>query len=156
MLPTQRTPQIADTQVQNLPIPPVSMEISSLKVAGKIADESQSIVASNESFDLSLDLKFSGGSLAHLLVCVGLDIEVTYAIEGFGPASEVNLPAMPIQTQKDKFDYTITYSGTPAMAGLIPGFYKVAALVTVKCPKNCCSEPLAFGYISPVVFQVYA
>ncbi|MFP4007696.1 MAG: hypothetical protein ACLFV6_06765 [Spirulinaceae cyanobacterium] len=152
----QPTPQITDNQIQKLPVPPVNMEISNLKVAGKVADQSQYIVAANESFDLSIDLKFSGGSLADLLVCVGLDIEVTYALEGFGPASEVNLTAPAIKTQKGQWEYTIPYSGTAAMAGLTPGFYKVAALVTVKCPKDCCGEPLAFGYISPVVFQVYA
>ncbi|MFP4299710.1 MAG: hypothetical protein ACLFT0_17975 [Spirulinaceae cyanobacterium] len=155
MLPTQPN-LIADNQVQSLPLPPVNMAISNLAVAGKTLDQSQFIIAEHEAFELSLDLEITGGSLANLLLCVGLDIEVTYAIEGFGPASEVNLQAMPIKTQKGQSKYTISYSGTPATAGLTTGFYKVAALVTVKCPQNCCGEPLAFGYISPVVFQVHA
>jgi hypothetical protein len=88
---------------------------------------------------------------------IGIDLEVTFAIEGFGTAAEVNLQAAPITTECGKKSYTAKYAGmSPEMAGLTPGFYKVAALLTVKSPSCSGLGPVAFGYISDVVFQVYA
>ncbi|MBE9116318.1 hypothetical protein IQ249_10455 [Lusitaniella coriacea LEGE 07157] len=156
MLSTQRKPQISNTQVQNLPLPPVHLELSNLSVMGKVVDDSLCIIRSSEQFELSLEIKFRGGSLTDFLLCAGLEIDVTYTIEGFGPASKTNIDAMSVKTIKGKYEYVALYSGTPAGAGLVPGFYKVAALVTVKCPDACCNEPVAFGYITPIVFQVYA
>jgi hypothetical protein len=156
-LAPQRLPQITDTETTvQVPLPPVIVKLSDLKVTGKGA-ESPYIIKSDEAFDLTVDIDWSGGTLVDLILYIGVDVEVTFAIEGFGTAAEVNLPAAPITTECRKRQYTAKYAGmSPEAAGLTPGFYKMAALLTVKSPECSGLGPVAFGYISDVVFQVYA
>ncbi len=156
-LAPQRKPQITDTETTVLvPLPPVMVALSNLKVAGK-GGASPYIIKSDEAFDLTVDIDWSGGTLADLILYIGVDIDVTFAIEGFGTAAEVNLEAAPITSECSKKHYTAKYAGmSPEAAGLTPGFYKVAALLTVKSPSCSGLGPVAFGYISDVVFQVYA
>ncbi|MEM9216789.1 MAG: hypothetical protein AAGD25_20870 [Cyanobacteria bacterium P01_F01_bin.150] len=149
--------QESATEVNKIPLPPVNLDIWELNVAGA-GGGSPYIIKQDEAMTLSLKTRFSGGSLVDLLMCVGVEISVEFAIEGFGTATEVNLTAPAIKTQYGQYDYMPMLSiPSPATAGLTPGVYKAAAIVTVK-PCTPCADlgPVAFGYITDVVFQVYA
>ncbi len=148
----------AATEVHAIPLPPVEVELWHLDVRGA-GGGSPYIIRDNEEFSLSVDLRFSGGALVDLLMCVGLAIDVEFAIEGFGKAPEVNLSAPTVITEKGKYEYqpTLTIPGGPAAEGLKPGVYKAVAMMTVKAAGQCADVgPVVFGYISDVVFQVYS
>lgn len=155
-LPPQE-PQESASEVHKLPLPPVVVKIWNLNIEGK-GGGSPYIIKDDEAFSLSLDVKFEGGPLVDLLLCTGLDIAIEFAIEGFGTATEVNLAAPVVTTSKGQDTYRPTLNlASPASVGLTPGVYKTAAVMTVK-PTGCCADigPVAFGYITDVVFQVYA
>ena len=149
--------QESATEVHKIPLPPVNLDIWELNVAGA-GGGSPYIIKQDEAMSLSLKTRFSGGTLVDLLMCVGVEISVEFAIEGFGTATEINLTAPSVKTQHGQYEYMPTLNlASPAAAGLVPGVYKAAAIVTVK-PCTPCSDlgPVAFGYITDVVFQVYA
>ncbi|MGP1383906.1 MAG: hypothetical protein ACTS2F_10130 [Thainema sp.] len=156
LLPQER--QEAATEVHKIPLPPVEVCIWDLDIAGT-GEGSQYIIKDDEAFSMSLKIKFQGGRLVDLLMCYGIQADVEFALEGFGTAAEVNLSAPPVMTSKGVFEYTATLDipAGPASVNLTPGVYKMAAALTVK-PKEPCSDigPVAFGYISDVVFQVYS
>ena len=149
----QERPESA-TEVHKIPLPPVNVDIWNLNVAGD-GGGSPYIIKTDEYVTFSMDVKFSGGSLVDLLMCVGVELKVDFAIEGFGTATEVNLLAPSIITTKGRYVYSPTLK-LPNAADLKPGVYKAAATLTVK-PNTPCDQlgPVAFGYISDVVFQVY-
>lgn len=153
-LSPQERPESA-SEVSKIPMPPVNVDIWKLDVQGA-GGGSPYVIKTDENVTFSVAVKFYGGSLVDLLMCVGLELKVDFAIEGFGTATETNLAAPPVKTAKGEFVYTPTLS-LPNAAGLKPGVYKAAATLTVK-PCTPCDEigPVAFGYISDVVFQVYA
>lgn len=149
--------QEAATETHKIPLPPVNLDIWELNVEGA-GGGSPYIIKQDEEMTLSLKTRFSGGTLVDLLMCVGVEVSVEFAIEGFGTATEVNLTAPSVKTKHGRYDYMPTLTlASPAAAGLTPGVYKAAAIVTVK-PCTPCEElgPVAFGYITDVVFQVYA
>ena len=143
------------SEVHKVPLPPVNVDIWNLNVEGA-GGGSPYIIKTDEDVTFSMAVKFYGGSLVDLLMCVGVELKVDFAIEGFGTATEVNLAAPPVKTSKGEYVYTPTLT-LPNAAGLVPGVYKAAATLTVK-PCTPCDDlgPVAFGYISDVVFQVYA
>lgn len=149
-------PQESSTEVHKIPLPPVNVKLWNLKIEGA-GTGSPYIIKDDEDFSLSIDLHFFGGKLVDLLMCVGLEISIEFAIEGFGTATEINLTAPSVKTEKGKFYYTPTLNTNAASVGLTPGVYKAAAVMTVK-PCAPCADlgPVAFGYITDVVFQVYA
>ena len=144
-------------EVNKIPLPPVNLDICDLDVAGA-GGGSPYIIKDDEAMTLSLKATFSGGTLVDFLMCVGVEVSVEFAIEGFGTATEINLTAPPVKTERGVFEYTPQLVlASPAAAGLTPGVYKVAGIVTVK-PCDPCADigPMAFGYITDVIFQVYA
>lgn len=155
-LPPQE-PQESSTEIHKIPLPPVNVDICNLTIEGA-GGGSPYIIKDDEEMKLSLDVRFYGGKLVDLLMCVGLEISIDFAIEGFGTATEVNLMAPSVKTKKGTFEYTpMLVLPSAASAGLVPGVYKAAAVMTVK-PCAPCADlgPVAFGYITDVVFQVYA
>lgn len=146
------------TEVQKLPTIPVEVELWGLDVSGNPASGSPYIIKDDEAMSLSMKVKFGGGTLTDLLMCVGIKIDVTFAIEGFGTAAEINLGAPTVTTENGVYEYTpkLMLPGGPKSVGLVPGVYKAAAAMTVK-PASPCADvgPFAFGYLSDVVFQVY-
>lgn len=149
--------QESATEVHKIPLPPVNLDIWELNVEGA-GGGSPYIIKQDEAMTLSLKTRFSGGTLVDLLMCVGVEISVDFAIEGFGAATEVNLTAPPVKTEHGRYEYMPMLNlASPTAAGLVPGVYKAAAIVTVK-PCTPCEAlgPVAFGYITDVVFQVYA
>lgn len=139
-----------------VPLGPVDIALSNLAVAGKGQAPAQ-VIKSNEAFDLSLDVEFqpNPSPFVDFLMSVGLTLEVTFVIEGYGTATEKQLVATSITTTGAPltYKYTPTFnSASPATEGIAPGYYKLAALLTIKGG----GIPLAVGSIGEVVFQVYA
>lgn len=157
----QPTPQptASETYSNNI-LGPVTFELSYLNVAGSNtapADPSQSqyIVASNEPFTVSVQINFNSSPLTKLLMCLGTTVSVDFGLEGFGSAPEVDLKAS-IVTEKDKFVYVVSWTGTPDDAGLTPGLYEIGATVTVGPGNHPCAQfVFGFGYIEEILLQVY-
>lgn len=118
--------------------------------------QSQYIIASNETFKISVDLHFNDSPLARLLLCLGTKINVTFSFEGVGAKATEEDASVSITTEKDKFDYTLTYQGTPDTTKLTPGFYAIAAVAQIGPSDHACGQfVFGFGYIAAVVLQVY-
>jgi hypothetical protein len=149
----------SETYSKNI-LGPVMFELSNLNVAGSstaAADPSQSqyIVAADEEFTVSVDIKFNNSPLSKLLMCLGTSINVDFGFEGFGTAPEVDLKAS-ITTIKDELEYTITWTGTPEKAGLKPGLYEIGAVVSVGPGNHPCAQYVyGYGYIEEILLQVY-
>lgn len=140
---------------------PSYFTLSDLNVAGSSdapADpaNSQYIVASNEPFTVSLKIKFNDSPLTRLLLCLGVDITADFGFEGFGAnASEADVKATYV-SQKDVFEYTISWTGTAEEAKLKPGLYQIGATVTVGPGSNPCAQYIfGYGYIEEILLQVY-
>jgi hypothetical protein len=145
---------------------PVFFEMGHLRVAGTAGEplppeqvapeQSPYIIAADEQFSVSLDLRFNKSPLTELLMCLGTEVKISFAFEGVGGrATEVDLDAS-LVTEKDKYEYTITYTGTPNTDGLAPGFYAIAAVATVGPAKHKCSQHIfGYGYIAKALLQVY-
>lgn len=155
--------QMSDTETYSKNIlGPVWFKLSNLRIAGSSVEpaspeQSPYIIASNEKFDMSVDVEFNNSPLTELLLCLGTEVMVEFAIEGFGTDSEVNLLVETLTTKKGVYKYTLTYSGTPASANLTDGFYHAAAVAKIGPAKHPCSQKvLGYGYIGEIRFQVYA
>lgn len=140
---------------------PSYFTLRDLKVAGSSvvpAAPSQSpyIVASNEKITVSLKIKFNDSPLTRLLLCLGVQVSANFGFEGFGAnANEQDVTAA-ITTQKDVFEYTIKWEGTPDQAKLTAGLYEIGATVTVGPGSNPCAQYIfGYGYIERVLLQVY-
>ncbi len=140
---------------------PSYFTLSALNIAGSSvvkADPSQSqyIVASNETFTVSLKIKFNDSPLTRLLLCLGVKVTADFGFVGFGAnATERDLQAT-IVTQKDVFEYTIQWTGTPEQAKLTAGLYEIGATVTVGPANNPCAQYIfGYGYIEEMLMQVY-
>lgn len=140
---------------------PVYFSLSNLKVAGTndmpaALAQSPYIVASDEQITVSVDLEFNTSPLSKLLMCLGTTVTVDFGFEGYGAAAdEVDVKAS-IITEKDKFNYTIEWKGTPDLAKLTPGLYQIGATVTVGPSNHPCAQYIyGYGYIERVLLQVY-
>ena len=142
------------------PFPPINVALSNLNIvgsgSGSTAPDQSNIIKASESFDLSVqvDFKPAGNVFLDLLLSVPLTIETSFQIEGFGTSTEANLSGVPVPTTgfpAAVYMYTPKFTGTAAGAGLVPGVYNAAVVVTIKWGVT----PIAFGFVSDVVFQVY-
>jgi len=119
--------------------------------------QSPYIIASNEAFEVDVDIEFNDSPLTRLLLCLGTRMTVCFSFEGVGAkAVEIDLEASEL-TAKDVFKYTLTWKGTPEMAGLTAGFYGIAAVATVGPVEHPCAPKCAmgYGYIAGLLMQVY-
>ncbi len=146
---------------------PVYFELCNLRLAGKAETpeppkhvaptQSPYIIASNEEFEVSVDIKFNDSPLTRLLLCLGTRMTICFAFEGVGAkAVELDLEVSDL-TVKDQFEYTLTWHGTPEQAGLTAGFYVVAGVATIGPIEHPCAPKCAygFGYIAKQLVQVY-
>lgn len=139
---------------------PVVFELSQLNVAGASnapADPSQSqyIVASNERFTVSLQVKFNQSPLTKLLMCLGTTVTADFGFEGFGKAGESNVQAN-IVTRANVYDYVIQWTGNAQTANLTPGLYEIGATVTVGPGNHPCAQYVfGYGYIEEILLQIY-
>ena len=87
---------------------------------------------------------------------MGVDISVDFGFEGFGKnADEVDVTAT-VVSEKDVFEYVISWKGTPDQAKLTAGLYEIGATVTVGPGHNPCAQYIfGYGYIEEVLLQVY-
>lgn len=147
--------QAAATDRYRMSLPPVNLDIWKLMVTGA-SGASPYIVKRDEDMTLSLKTRFSGGTLVDMLMCVGVEISVDFSIEGFSRGTEVSLTAPVVKTEYGQYEYMPSLNlSSPIAAGLTPGIYKAAGVVTVKPCASCADlGPVAFGYINDVVFQV--
>jgi len=152
----------SETRSQHI-LGPVSFELSALSIAGTANEipapypgQTPSIIAADELFLASLDIRFNKSPLSALLMCLGTQITVNFHFEGQGRrASELDVEAT-IVTEKDEFFYEIELEGMPSDLGMEPGLYKVSATIEVGPTQHECSQfVLGYGYISEVLLQVY-
>lgn len=147
---------------------PVFFTLSNLSVRGYAGEpeppvhvspeQSQYIIASNEQFEVSVDVEFNNSPLAQLMMCLGTKVSVCFSFEGIGAkAVELDLSDA-IVTEKGRTQYTLKWVGTPDAAKLTPGFYAIAAVATVGPIDHPCAPKCAFGfgYIAKVLLQVYS
>jgi hypothetical protein len=159
--------QVSDSETYSKNIlGPIYFELSNLRVAGTAGEptppgfvapsQSPYIIASNEPFSVSVDIKFNKSPLSELLLCLGTELKINFAFEGIGgTAAELDLPAMEVTT-KGEFNYIVTFSGVPNQVGLTPGFYAIAAVATIGPAKHPCSQYIfGYGYIAKALLQVY-
>ncbi|NEP09894.1 MAG: hypothetical protein F6K14_06650 [Symploca sp. SIO2C1] len=87
---------------------------------------------------------------------LGPTIKVNFAFEGIGAqATEKDLVATET-TEKDKFEYTVEWKGTPDVAGLTAGFYAIAAVAEIGPAKHACAQFIfGYGYVAKALLQVY-
>lgn len=160
----EQPPQVSDTETYSRNIlGPVVFELCNLRVEGQASgtqppypEQSQYIIASDETFKASVDIKFNNSPLTKLLMCLETELHVDFAFEGIGTAPELELKATETTT-KGKFEYTLTFQGTPSSEGLKPGFYAIAAVVSVGPATKSPCDPYVygFGYIAKALLQVY-
>jgi hypothetical protein len=161
LLPQEPETSDTETYTDASIIGPVYFTLDNLLVKGKSKvpaslKQSQYIIASNEEFEISVDVEFNKSPLSTLLMCLGTMVKVTFSFEGFGKkTSEEDVEVM-IKTKKGQYKYTAIYTGTPKGAKLTPGFYEASAVVQIGPVDNACSEHiLGYGYIAEERFQVY-
>ncbi len=137
-----------------IPLGPLNVNLTNLQVVGA-GPSPVTIIKSNEDFKLSLQVEFtpSPAPFTDFLMGVGLSVEASFEIEGFGPLPEIAVDATPVKTTVGTYVYTPTFKGAqgPAASGLTPGAYEAAAVMTIKGG----GIPLAIGYIGEIMFQVY-
>lgn len=150
----------SETYADNI-LGPVWFSMYNLRVSGtntNPAAPSQSpyIVAEDEEFVVSVDIKFNKTPLSSLLMCLKTRIAVTFGMEGFGAkADEVDLESV-ILTQKGVYEYTITHRTTPKAAKMDPGLYEIGAVAEIGPVENECKTPVfGHGYIEEALLQVY-
>jgi hypothetical protein len=160
--------QVAETETYSKNIlGPVYFELCNLRLRGKAEapawpknvapTQSPYIIASNEEFEVSVDIKFNDSPLTRLLLCLGTRMHMCFSFEGAGAkAVELDLEVSEV-TEKDKFEYTLSWHGTPDQAGLTAGFYVVAGIATIGPIDHPCAPKCAygFGYIAKQLVQVY-
>ncbi|MGF1458542.1 MAG: hypothetical protein ACFBSG_05895 [Leptolyngbyaceae cyanobacterium] len=131
---------------------PISVALSNFKISDTaVPAGSQSIIQKPNNLELSVEVEFSPcpSPFTNFLLGLGLEIEVLFHVEGFGPAPEVDLGPATVTTNGTDCSYTVSLN-SPSTS-LTAGVYKAAAVVTVKGG----GVPFATGYISDIVFQVY-
>lgn len=146
---------------------PVSFTLCNLQIRGLAGEpelpkdvapaQSPYIIASNEQFEIDVDIEFNSSPLTRLLLCLGTKMTVCFSFEGVGAkAVEIDLEQVEY-TRKDVFKYTLTWKGTPEMAGLTAGFYGIAAVATIGPVEHPCAPKCAmgYGYIAGLLLQVY-
>jgi hypothetical protein len=160
--------QVSETETYSKNVlGPVSFTLCNLHIEGLAEDpelpkqvspgQSPYIIASDEEFEVSVDIEFNHSPLTKLLLCLGTKLMVRFSFEGIGAkATEIDLKDMIVST-KDQFKYTLSWKGTPEQAGLTSGFYVIAAIATVGPVEHDCAPKCAygFGYIAKVLMQVY-
>jgi len=114
------------------------------------------IVAEDEMFSVSVDVKFNNTPLTRLLLCLGMKVEVHFAFEGIGGKAGETDASEYIVTEKNDFEYTVTWKGTAKQLDLGKGLYGIAAIASVSAADHPCSqEVLGYGYIAARLLQVY-
>lgn len=160
--PAGQKPEVTTSETYSRSIVgPVAFKLENLRVAGRSSkpaapSNSPFIIAEDEVFDVSVDIEFNRTPLTELLMCLGTQICACFSFEGYGrKAPELDLSQCLI-TKKDKYTYTLTYTGIPAREGMTPGLYAIGAVVEVGPVKNACSTKVfGHGYIKEVCLQVY-
>jgi len=155
----------SETKSTNI-LGPAYFELCDLRVAGTAGqpappmqvapNQSPYIIASNEQFSVSVDIKFNNTPLTRLLLCLGLKMEVHFAFEGIGgKAGETDVSVTGV-TQKNDFDYTLTWTGTPDALNIGKGLYGVAAIASISPADHPCSqEVIGYGYVAARLMQVF-
>lgn len=162
----QSRAQLSSTEVYSRAVlGPVFYDLSNLRVAGSADSpefplyvapgQSPSIIAEDEAFSISVDIKFNNTPLTRLLLCLGIQMDAHFALEGVGAkAVELDL-AESIVSVKDEFTYTITWHGTPKYAQMTPGLYAITGVVNIGPADHPCGQMLlGCGYIAGVLLQV--
>jgi hypothetical protein len=141
---------------------PVSFRMDNLRVAGTsklpaAPSNSPYIIAADETFYISVDIKFNKTPLTSLLMCLGTQLVVDFAAEGYGStASEPNLIAPTVITEKDKYEYTIVFKGVPNEKGMGAGLYSIAAVADIGPVVNECKTCVfGHGFLDRILLEVY-
>ena len=142
---------------------PVSFELSDFRIEGTADDlfvpspeQSPSIIAEDEIFLATLNIRFNKSPLSALLMCLGTQIIVNLHFEGQGrQTSELDMAAT-IVTQTGEFAYAVELEGLPSDLEMHSGLYEVSATVEVGSAEHECSPfVLGYGYMSDLLLQVH-
>jgi hypothetical protein len=115
------------------------------------------IVAEDEMFSVSVDVKFNNTPLTRLLLCLGMKVEVHFAFEGIGGKAGETDASEYIVTEKNDFEYTVTWEGhgpsnwTWARASTALPPSPASAPLTTPAPRKC----WATAILPPALLQVY-
>jgi hypothetical protein len=145
---------------------PSSFVLSKLDVAGKAGVplppgqvapfQSKYIVSLDEEFELSVVVTFDQSPLTSLLMCLGTNISIDFAFEGFGKAATETDQEVTVTSVEGQYLYTIKHTTTARKLGLTSGFYELAATATIGPVTHKCGQHiLGYGYIGEIRFQVY-
>jgi len=164
---TAQYPLVSDSETKSANIlGPTYFELCDLRIEASTAQppepmfiapaNSPYIVAADEMFSVSVDVKFNNTPLTRLLLCLGMKVEVRFAFEGIGGAAGETDASKYIVTVKNDFEYTITWTGTANDLNLSEGLYAIAAVASVSPYEHPCSQDvLGYGYIAARLLQVY-
>lgn len=145
---------------------PVAFDLSGLKVEGigspvlpptlVAPGDSPLIIASDESFTLTVQIDFNNSPLTKLLLCLGTKMTVCFSLEGMGrKAKDLDFEVMAV-TQKDDYSYQLTFTSTPAAEGIMPGLYVISAVAAIGPSEHpCANDVYGYGYIAGTLLQVY-
>lgn len=118
--------------------------------------QSPYIIGENEPLELGVIVSFDRSPLTQLLMCLGTDINISFAFEGFGKGAVETEVDVKVTSIEGQFKYLIRYTGTPKQIGLTPGYYELAATATIGPMTHRCGQLIfGYGYIGEVRFQVY-
>ncbi|MGF1569521.1 MAG: hypothetical protein ACFCVD_15875 [Nodosilinea sp.] len=160
-------PLLADTELKSTNIlGPTFFDLCDLRIEASTAQppepmfiapsNSPYIVAANETFSVSVDVKFNNTPLTRLLLCLGMKVEISFAFEGIGGSAGETDASEYVVTVKDDFEYTITWTGTADSLSLNKGLYGVAAVASISPYDHPCSQDvMGYGYIAARLLQVY-
>ena len=109
------------------------------------------ILRENEPLELAILVRFSGLG-ARALMCLNLDLKVSWNAESIGDGPEPSLGSTTIQTQEDQFVYYIKHKvdKNPLKANFV---YKVATTVTLGGSETC--PALMNGFAAGGFLQIY-
>ncbi|MEM9944911.1 MAG: hypothetical protein AAF810_02480 [Cyanobacteria bacterium P01_D01_bin.36] len=145
---------------------PVVFTLSDLEVQGSGASvpvgstiapgDSPFIVASNETFTLSVNVEFNNSPLTKLLLCLVTQMKIRFSLEGVGQiANEVDLDVTGV-TQKGQYTYELSLETTAEEANMTAGLYAITAVASIGPSENpCANDVYGFGYIAGRLLQVY-
>ncbi len=155
----------SETYSRNI-LGPVEFDLCNLRVTSSVAEPAlpsnvagsnkAQIVENGEVFKLTTTIRFNHTPLTKLLLCLGIDVNINFCIEGCGGnATEVDVSSS-ITTVKGEHEYEIEWVGTPKVAGMTPGFYAIAAVANIEMTDHPCAPCLlGAGYVAGVLMQVY-
>lgn len=122
---------------------------------GPAPDQSPNIVDTDETMRVGTLVRFNRSPLTALLLCLGIDICVTFHFEGLGGAAVETDLKVKITSQEGQFAYWVGTQIKPEDLGLNSGYYLVSATAEIGPVSHKCGQYVfGYGYIGERRLQV--